>query len=101
MANESAGPRPLSLEDLFPGMRDMVTLMRGLDWSKSPVGAPDGWPESLRTAVRICVTSSFPMWIRWGPEYTMFYNDAHRPMLGDAKHPHWLGRSAKGCWSEI
>lgn len=89
------------LQEVFPGKGEMVSLMRAFDWAGSPVGPPETWPESLRTAVRICLTSSFPMWIWWGPEYTMFYNDAHRPMLGAAKHPQWLGRSARGCWSEI
>jgi signal transduction histidine kinase len=101
MADLEPGAGAAPLERIFPGKGEMVSLMRALDWSKTPVGPPETWPESLHTAVRICLTSSFPMWIWWGPEYTMFYNDAHRPMLGAAKHPHWLGRSAKGCWSEI
>ncbi len=92
---------PSPLERIFPGKGEMVGRMRALDWSKTPVGPPETWPESLRTAVRICLTSSFPMWIWWGSEVTMFYNDAHIPMLGAAKHPQWLGRSAQGCWSEI
>ncbi len=101
MANDESGARTASLEEVFPGKGEMVSLMRGFDWSGTPVGPPNTWPESLRTAVRICLTSSFPMWIWWGPEYTMFYNDAYRPMLGAAKHPQWLGRCAKGCWGEI
>ncbi len=31
----------------------------------------------------------------------MFYNDAYRPMLGERKHPQFLGRSGQECWSEI
>jgi len=101
MADGTPSSASLSLDDIFPGQGEMVSLMRAFDWRTTPVGPPSSWPESLRTSVRICLTSSFPMWIWWGPEFTMFYNDAHRPMLGAAKHPQWLGRSAKGCWSEI
>jgi hypothetical protein len=31
----------------------------------------------------------------------MFYNDAYIPILGVTKHPGWLGRSGRECWSEI
>jgi signal transduction histidine kinase/response regulator of citrate/malate metabolism len=36
----------------------------------------------------------------WGPEFTVFYNDAYRPVFG-AKHPHALGRPGREAWSEI
>jgi hypothetical protein len=31
----------------------------------------------------------------------MFYNDGYVPILGVTKHPGWLGRSGRECWSEI
>jgi signal transduction histidine kinase len=31
----------------------------------------------------------------------MFYNDAYRPMLGETKHPQFLGGAGKACWAEI
>jgi PAS domain-containing protein len=30
----------------------------------------------------------------------MFYNDAYRPMLGERKHPQFLGRPGQECWAE-
>src|SRR4030095_8421381 len=36
----------------------------------------------------------------WGPEFTVLYNDAYRPVFG-AKHPHVLGRPGHRAWSEI
>jgi signal transduction histidine kinase len=36
----------------------------------------------------------------WGPEFTVFYNDAYRPVFG-AKHPHALGRPGREAWNEI
>ena len=39
------------------------------------------------------------MW--WGPERWTFYNDAYRPMLGELKHPQFLGRPGPECWDEI
>ncbi|WP_437936306.1 sensor histidine kinase [Sorangium sp. So ce341] len=83
------------------GDGEMAQLMRDLDWSRTPVGPVDRWPQSLRTAVSLCLASRHPIEIWWGPEYARFYNDAYRPILGATKHPQFLGRPGRDCWSEI
>jgi hypothetical protein len=40
------------------------------------------------------------IWWREGI-YTQFYNDAYAPYLSKEKHPTYLGRSGRECWSEI
>ncbi|MGH9630349.1 MAG: hypothetical protein ACRD7E_18710, partial [Bryobacteraceae bacterium] len=89
------------MTDLFSGGGEMGALTRSFNWSETPVGPISSWPQSLRTAVSICLNSRFPMFVFWGNDYTMFYNDAYRPVLGRTKHPGWLGRSARQCWSDI
>ena len=80
----------------------MGERMRAFDWSSSPVGPVAEWPQSLKTAVSICIGSRYPIVIWWShPEYTMFYNDGYIPVLGATKHPGWLGRSGRDCWKEI
>jgi signal transduction histidine kinase len=79
----------------------MAQLMRALDWSKTPLGNPERWPESLRTAVRIVLTSRFAMWMGWGRELSFLYNDAYASMTLGAKHPWALGRPAREVWAEI
>ncbi|HKR14521.1 MAG TPA: ATP-binding protein [Pyrinomonadaceae bacterium] len=84
------------------GGGEMGARMRAFDWSSSPVGPAANWPQSLKTAVSICIGSRYPIVIWWGyPEYTMFYNDGYIPVLGVTKHPGWLGRSGRECWKEI
>ena len=84
------------------GGGEMGARMREFDWSTSPVGPAAEWPQSLKTAVSICIGSRYPIVIWWGnPEYTMFYNDGYIPVLGVTKHPGWLGRCGKDCWKEI
>lgn len=84
------------------GGGEMGARMRAFDWSSSPVGPAANWPQSLKTAVSICIGSRYPIVIWWGyPEYTMFYNDGYIPILGVTKHPGWLGRSGRECWKEI
>lgn len=84
------------------GGGDMGKLMREKDWSKSPVGLPQTWPQSLRTTLSILLNSKFPMFLFWGPDLICFYNDAYRPSLGnDGKHPDILGSRAEAYWAEI
>jgi signal transduction histidine kinase len=70
------------------------------DWSKTPLGPILEWRQSLRTVVNILLTSRYQMWMAWGPDLTMLYNDAYRPTLG-IKHPEALGKPASEVWAEI
>ena len=74
--------------------------MRAKRWHETPLGPPDSWPQSLRTVVRILLTSRYQMWMCWGPQLTMFYNDAYGPTLG-VKQQWALGASAREVWKEI
>lgn len=81
---------------------EMGQIMREKDWSKTPVGNPDTWPQSLRTTLSIILNSKFPMFLFWGKDLICFYNDAYRPSLGkEGKHPDILGGKARESWSEI
>ena len=84
-----------------PRVQPMHDLVRKFDWSTTPLGAAETWPESLRTTVRILLTSRFPMWMAWGPELTFLYNDAYARVTLGRKHPWALGKPAPEVWSEI
>jgi PAS domain S-box-containing protein len=75
-------------------------LMRAHDWSRSPLGHPAGWPQSLRTIVSLLLQSQFPMFVAWGNDLGFLYNDPYAEILG-AKHPAALGRRFYDIWSEI
>jgi PAS domain S-box-containing protein len=75
-------------------------LMRALDWSSSPLGGPGEWPQSLRSVVGLLLTSEFPMFVAWGDELGLLYNDAYAEILGN-KHPSALGQRFRNVWSEI
>ena len=80
----------------------MGARIRSFPWADSVLGPVEQWPESLKTAVRICLASRYPIVIWWGKSaLTQFYNDAYIPMLGASKHPEFLGQSARDCWNEI
>ncbi len=93
-------PEDRSTADVFVGDSEMAKLMRSHDWSTTPLGPPEGWPQGLKMAIRLLLTSKFEMWLGWGPKLHFFYNDAYRPTLTD-KHPGSLGAPTAELWSEI
>ena len=79
----------------------MGSLIESIDWTTTPIGAIETWSQSLRTSLSICLLSRFPIFIWWGPELVMLYNDAYRPILGSTKHPKAMGQCGQECWAEI
>jgi PAS domain S-box-containing protein len=93
---------PHGNRQFLAGGGEMGELTRAKDWSKTPVGEPENWPQSLRTTLGIVLNSKFPMFLWWGPELICFYNDAYRLSLGESgKHPDILGVRAEEAWPEI
>ncbi|MDV2992458.1 MAG: Sensor histidine kinase RcsC [Chroococcidiopsis sp. SAG 2025] len=82
------------------GGGEMGARMREKDWLKTPLGAPQQWSQSLKTAVRIMLTSRQPMFVWWGEELINLYNDAYKSIAG-GKHPEALGQPAAVVWREI
>jgi len=56
-----------------------------------PAVKPDSWPEGMQAIADLIVASHFPMFIAWGPELRLFYNDAYAELLGE-KHPEAMGQ---------
>lgn len=82
------------------GGGELGGLMRAHNWRATPLGPPESWPNSLKIAIRIMLTSLQPIWIGWGHDLTYFYNDPYKSIIG-GKHPWALGRPTKEVWSEI
>ncbi|HJX27840.1 MAG TPA: GAF domain-containing sensor histidine kinase, partial [Thermoanaerobaculia bacterium] len=99
MDRESAGP-PRAGAAFLAGGGEMGQRMREADWSRSPLGPVERWPRSLKTAVRIMLTSRQPMFVWWGSELINLYNDAYKAIVG-GKHPEALGQPASHVWREV
>ncbi len=82
------------------GHSELAQLMRAFDWAGTPIGAPETWPKSLKTAVGLMLTSRQPIWIGWGPELIYLYNDPYKSIIG-GKHPWALGKPTSVVWREI
>ena len=91
----------LGFPDFLTDGGELGALMRAHDWSASPLGAPEAWPQSLRTTVRLLLNTGHPMYVWWGPDLLCFYNDAYRQSIGPERHPSSLGQPAREVWAEI
>lgn len=81
---------------------EMGRITEAYDWSKHPLGIPEGWPLSLKMAVSNMLKTAFPKFILWGREFFCFYNDAYRPSLGnEGKHPAILGEKFEDAFPEL
>jgi PAS domain S-box-containing protein len=85
-------------QDWLVGGGKMGELILSMDWSKNTLGPIEKWPQSLKTAVSLCLSSTFPINIVWGPEHIQIYNDAYRPICGSL-HPTSMGSKFKECWA--
>lgn len=78
----------------------MGELTRNYDWQQSPLGSPHTWPSTLKTSLRLLLTSNHPMFIWWGPELIQFYNDAYLQTMDTERHPSALGQPGRECWED-
>lgn len=91
---------PLGELSFLTGQSAMARLILERDWSRHPFGPLETWPQSLRSALSICLNSAFPTAIYWGPQLRLLYNDAWSFIPGP-RHPAALGAPAKEVWSDI
>ncbi len=80
---------------------EMAELTRSFDWSTTPIGPIEQWPDTLVVTVNTLLATRHPMFLWWGPELIQFYNDAYRPSIRSDKHPKALGQPGRECWPEI
>jgi signal transduction histidine kinase len=84
--------------DWLVGGGEMAKVIKAKDWSTTPLGPIETWPQSLRTTVSLTQASSSPISIAWGPGHTQIYNDGYWPICG-AKHPTAMGQDFRECWA--
>ncbi len=77
-----------------------LELLRGTEWTATPLGEFSSWPTEVRVLVETIMRSTFPMCLALGPSYTQVYNDGYNLIYGD-KHPASFGAPAVESWPEI
>jgi signal transduction histidine kinase len=74
--------------------------VRAFDWSATPLGAIERWPQSLRTALSLCLRSPAPACLAWGPTRTQLFNEPYRAFCS-TRFPSELGQDFAACWREL
>lgn len=97
----AASPEAGATRNRILGTGEMADLTRTFDWSLTPVGPIDRWPETLVICVNMLLGSRHPMFLWWGDDLVQFYNDGYRPSIREDKHPRALGQKGRECWPEI
>ena len=87
------GPVATPALGFLDGGGEMGERIRTFDWSDHCFGPPQHWPLAIKVAVSLCLHSSFPIALYWGPELRLLYNDASAKVTAD-RHPWALGRPA-------
>ena len=64
----------------------MGERIRAFTWSATPLGPVETWPAPLRTLMGVLLAAEQPMFVAWGPERILIYNDAYAPLL-EARAP--------------
>ena len=89
----------VTAQTLITGKSEMTGRICAHDWAASPLGAIEGWSETLVASVNLMLHSPFPTILSWGEEMVFLYNDAAIPTL-TGKHPQALGDLYRNVFHE-
>ncbi|MGA0587362.1 PAS domain-containing protein [Dyella sp. KRB-257] len=59
--------------------------IRRHDWTATPLGPLERWPQSLKTALDLMIGAEQPVLVAWGEELTALYNRAFAALLGEPR----------------
>lgn len=75
--------------------------IQAFDWHNSPLGSIADWSPFLKNSLNICLNSAFPVFVGWGPQLIMFYNQAYANLLDGKDNYQGLGKPVKEFWADI
>jgi len=100
MHDATSPPKAVNSPTFLTGGGLLGARMRAIAWSDTPLGPPEDWPQPLKTLVGVMLAADQPMFVGWGPDHLLLYNDGYAPMLAD-RDPEALGRAFFDVWPEV
>jgi PAS domain S-box-containing protein len=79
---------------------DAGRLIAQRDWASTSIGPIETWPQSLKTALGLILSSPVPIVMLWGVDGVMLYNDGYSVFAG-GRHPTLLGSRVREGWPEV
>jgi len=87
--------------EFLKGGGETGALIHSGDWKKILPENFTEWPSNLCFTLSLLLHSKSPMFLFWGPDFTLFYNDAYIPALAaNNLHPWALGKKGEDVWSQ-
>lgn len=71
------------MKSLLAGHGEQARLIQEGDWSPTPLDDPEHWPVALKTLVGVMLGANRPLFVVWGPDRTLIYNDCYIDVLQD------------------
>ena len=96
MGSDGSSSQPAASPHLPPG--GTATAAHAHDWSATPLGPMDEWPNALKVAAGLVLGSNIPMVVGWGPDLLVVHNDSYGEVLGDRGAA--LGRPIADAWAD-
>ncbi|WP_199313873.1 PAS domain S-box protein [Leptolyngbya sp. FACHB-671] len=95
-------------EHIFIGDSEMAALMQSrfasaenvTNGSSVSIGAIATWSPSFKTALNILLNACSPMFLVWGSDRLLFYNDAYSLLLRANDQPILVGQPISNSWNE-
>ena len=81
------------------GGGEAARMIRERDWTGHPLGPPQDWPVTLRTALSLVLNSPESMILAWGPDLSFFFNETYFPLLGP-RLPWAMGERFDKVWAD-
>ena len=78
----------------------LAEIISVFDWSKTPLGPIEFWPDAIKITVGLILRSPVAIVSLWGEQGTMIYNDAYSDFAA-ARHPQLLGSAVREGWPEV
>jgi signal transduction histidine kinase len=69
--------------------------------SGMPLGAPESWPASLRSAIRLLLAARQPTAIGWGPGLLQLHNEAFATVIGAQAASHTIGQPLRELCADL
>lgn len=77
----------------------MADLVRKFPWQHTPLGPMDAWEPSLLRHLELMLDARFPMFLCWGADLHLFYNEAFETAL--VGKGNCIGRPVHAVFREI
>lgn len=90
----------INAEDLLRVGGHTARALVRYNWADTSLGPFETWSQSLKTTLRLVLSSRHPMCFWWGDDLLSFFNDAYLPMLG-MRSPVALGRPFREVWPDV